>query len=291
MARAIPVACALAIVGGRASAQQPGANEPVLRSHALAAGAPLKMFIPSGTVQLIGWGRDSIVVRGHVPSPARLQMGGSSGAGYKIVIDQRDENASVASHISIYVPRASQVSLKTVDAVTTATDVSGWFYTVSGSIRLAGTMSTIDAEAMSGDIDLAATTPWARAKTGKGHLVIRGSPQDIDASTISGTLDVATSSIAHGRFTLVSGDIHYAAAMGQRSLFEFSNHSGAVDLLLPHDVSARFELSSVEGGIDNGFTQVRPAAAGVHNLQLRLGTGSADVTVRTFRGLVRLRSR
>jgi putative adhesin len=291
MPRAVLIGCAFALSSAQASAQQSRAEEPVLRAHTLTPGAPLKMFVPSGTVQLIGWDRDSIVVRGRVPAPARLLMGGSSGAGFKIVIDQRDDNAPVASRLTIYVPRTSQVSLKTVDAVTTATDVGGWFYTVSGSIRLTGTVSTIDAEAMSGDIDLDATTPWARAKTGKGHLVIRGAPQDVDASTISGDLDVGAATIAHGRFTSVSGDIQYAAAMSPRSLFEFSNHSGAVDLLLPHDVSARFELSSVEGGIDNGFVQLRPTATGVHNLQLSLGSGSANVTVRTFKGMVRLRSR
>jgi hypothetical protein len=291
MPRAIVIGCLLAAASTPARAQQAPAVEPVLRAHTLTPGAPLKMFIASGTVQLIGWDRDSIVIRGRVPSPARLLMGGSSGAGFKIVVDQRDDGAPVASRLTIYLPRTSQVSLKTVDAATTSTDVGGWFYTVSGSIRLTGTVSIIDAEAMSGDIDLDATTPWARAKTGKGHLAIRGSPQDVDASTISGTLDVATSTIAHGRFTSVSGDIHYAAAMLPRALFEFSNHSGAVDLLLPRDVSARFELSSVEGGIDNGFVQLRPTAAGVHNLQLSLGTGSADVTVRTFKGGVRLRSR
>jgi hypothetical protein len=291
MPRAVVIGVALALASSRAASQQPRAEEPVLRAHALTPGAPLKMFVPSGTVQLIGWDRDSIVIRGRVPSPAGLLMGGSSGAGFKIVVDQRDDNAPVASHLSIYVPRRSQISLKTVDAVTTSTDVGGWFYTVSGSLHIAGTTSTVDVEAMSGDIDLNATTPWARAKTGKGHLVIRGSPQDVDASTISGNLDVQASTIAHGRFTSVSGDIQYAAAMSPRALFEFSNHSGSVDLLLPRDVSARFELSSVEGGIDNGFVQLRPAAAGVHNLQLSLGTGSADVTVRTFKGMVRLRSR
>jgi len=289
--RAACLAGVLALAPIAASAQQPLASEPVLRAHALAAGASIKMFIASGTVQLVGWDRDSVVIRGRVPLPARLIVGGSSSAGYKIVVEQRDDGAPVASHLSIYLPRTSQVSLKTVDAVTTAANVGGWFYTVSGSMHLAGTATSIDAEAMSGDIDLDAATPWARAKTGRGRLVIRGAPQDVDASTITGTLEIAAATIAHGRFTSVSGDIHYAAPMQQRSLFEFSNSSGAVDLLLPRDVSARFELSSVEGAIDNGFTQLRPAAAGVHTLQLQLGSGSADVTVRTFRGNVRLRSR
>lgn len=275
----------------RASAQRPRADEPVLQARAVKRSAPVKMFIPSGTVRMIGWDRDSIVVRGHVSATAGLFLAGNDSAGYKILVEDRSGSDNPISQLSIYVPRRSQLSLKTVNALTDVKDVGGWFYTVSGRFHLEGSMSSIEVEAMSGDIDLDATTPWARAKTGKGHLVVRGAPEDVDASTIGGTLDVATSTIIHGRFTSVTGDIHYAATMAPRSLFEFSNHSGAVDFLLPRDVSARFELSSVEGEIDNGFTQLRPAAAGVHNLQLSLGSGGADVTVRTFKGTVRLRSR
>jgi hypothetical protein len=275
----------------RVRAQDARTDGPVLRARALKRSAPVKMFIPSGTVRVIGWDRDSIVIRGHIPATSKLFFGGSDTAGYKIVMEDRDDAGSPASRLSIYMPRRSQIALKTADAVTEVRDIGGWFYTVSGRFHLEGGMSTIDVEAMSGDIYLDATTPWARAKTGKGHLVVRGAPEDVDASTIGGMLDVATSTIAHGRFTSVTGDIHYAATMTPRSLFEFSNHSGAVDFLLPRDVSARFELSSVEGTIDNGFTQLRPAADGVHNLTVSLGSGAADVTVRTFKGTVRLRAR
>ncbi|MGH7621730.1 MAG: hypothetical protein ACREMU_05270 [Gemmatimonadaceae bacterium] len=94
-----------------------------------------------------------------------------------------------------------------------------------------------------------------------------------------------------GRFTSVTGDIRYASSFSPRSLFEFSDHSGTVEFLLPRDVSAHFELSSVMGEIENGFTQLRPAATGVRSLSLRLGAGDANVEVRTFKGAVRLRSR
>jgi DUF4097 and DUF4098 domain-containing protein YvlB len=278
------------IASPRARAQDVRTDGPVLRARALKRSAPVKVFIPSGAVRVIGWDRDSIVIRGRIPPGASLLIAGSDTAGYKIVVENRGD-ANVASRLSIYVPRRSQLALKSADAVTEVKDVGGWFYTVSGRFHLEGSMSSIDVEAMSGDIDLDATTPWARAKTGKGHLVVRGAPEDVDASTIGGALDVETSTIAHGRFTSVTGNIRYASTMAPRSLFEFSSHSGAVDFLLPRDVSARFELSSVEGAIDNSFTQIRPAAAGVHNLQLSLGSGAANVTVRTFKGTVRLRSR
>lgn len=287
----LALAIALAVTARMDAQSTRPTADPVLRARALRAGAPLKMFVPSGTVQLIGWDRDSLVVRGRLPASAQLLLSGTDSAGYKLIVDQRDGGSMAASRLVIYMPKASQVALKTVDALSDVSDVGGWFYAVSGSYHIAGTMRSVDVESMSGDIDLDAATPWARAKTGKGRLVIRGSPEDVDASTIGGTLDVATATILHGRFTAVTGDIHYAATMREHAIFELSTHSGTIDFLLPRDVSARFELSSVEGVIDNGFAQLHPAASGVHTLQVSLGTGAAAVTVRTFKGTVRLRAR
>lgn len=274
-----------------ARCQRAAGEAPLLRSHALRSGAPVKMFVPSGTVRLVGWDRNSIEIRGTLPAAAQFSLTGTDSGGMKVVVEEQSGRPASSSRLVIYMPRRSQLSLKTVDASVDATDIGGWFYTVSGTLRIGGSVSTVDAEAMSGDIALAATTPWARAKTGAGHLLVSGSPEDIDASTIGGALDIATSTILRGRFTSVTGDIRYASSFSPKSLFEFSDHSGTVEFLLPRDVSARFELSSVMGEIDNGFMQLRPAAEGVRNLSLRLGAGDANVVVRTFKGTVRLRAR
>ncbi len=128
----------------------------------------------------------------------------------------------------------------------------------------------------------------AKARTGRGHMVVRGMPQDVDASTVGGPLDVASSSIMRGRFGSVTGDIRYAASPAPGAVFDFSDHAGAVSLLLPRSTSSRLELSSVTGPIANGFAQIRPAGAGAHTLTVRLGAGEAHMAVRTFKGAIRL---
>lgn len=288
--RILVIAALFSLAAGRAQAQRATAAEPLLQSRALPRGAPVKMFVPSGTVRLVGWDRDAIEIRGRLSPSARMSLTGNDSVGMKLVVEEPAGESASASRLSIYMPRQSQLSLKTVDAAVDATDIGGWYYTVSGSLRIGGSMSTVEAESMSGDIALSATTPWARVRTGAGRLLVSGSPEDVDASTIGGALDIATSRILRGRFASVTGDIRYASSFAPRSLFEFSDHSGSVEFLLPRDVSARFELSSVMGEIDNGYMQLRPAASGVRNLSLRLGAGDAHVVVRTFKGVVRLRS-
>jgi hypothetical protein len=284
-------AAALGLAALRAPAQPTAADGPLLRAAALRPTAAVKLFVSSGTVRLVGWDRDSLVVRGTVGRGSHLIFGAADSSGAKLVVEEQAGTPAGRSTLVIYLPRRSQVAAKGVDLQLSATDLSGWYYTVSGRMHFSGSVSSIDAEAIGGSIDLDVSTPWARVKTGEGRLLIRGAPQDVDASTIGGTLDIAASSILRGRFASVTGDIRYAAVPAPGSLFEFSDHAGTVDLLLPRDASARLELSSVTGDVANGFTETRPIATGPHSLRLRLGRGDAQVTVRTFRGTIRLRPR
>jgi hypothetical protein len=128
-----------------------------------------------------------------------------------------------------------------------------------------------------------------RARTGEGHLLLRGRPEDVDAATISGTLDIATTTPMRGQFSSVSGDIHYAGAPAGGAIFEFSNHSGAVDMALPPSTAGTFALSTVAGAIENRLSRVTPVATPPRSLRLTLGRGGASVTVRTFKGAIRLR--
>ena len=276
------------------SAPMAGAQDSVLRARALDDTASVKMYNPAGSVRLVGWDRDSIVVRGHVARGEHFYLSGDA-HGVKLGIrDRADDRPAGRSDLVIYLPRRSQLSVKTVSADISGSDVWGWFYSVSGSIHLSGAATTsIEAQTMSGELDLDVTAPWVHAQTGDGHLLLRGMPQDADVSTIAGTLDVATPAILRGRFTSVTGDIHYAGASPAGGILEFSNHSGAVDLLLPRSVAGVFDLSTITGQIVNGLTQVRPVserAGRGQTLKLNLGRDGGRVTVRTFKGTIRLRS-
>ena len=279
----------------RASAQESvrmASHEPILRARSLEPTASVKIFDPAGSVRVVAWDHDSIVVRGRVPPAERFFFGGSA-RGVKLGVEDRvDGKDSAPTDLVIYLPRHSQLSVKTASASITATDVSGWFYSVSGTIHLSGVATSIEAETMGGDLVLDVNTPWVRARTGDGRLLVRGTPQDADASTIAGTLDISTSTIQRGRFASVTGNIHYRGAPAVGGIFEFSNHSGAVDLLLSREAGGVLDLSTVIGEIENGYTQLRPVVGATgrgRSLHLELERDGGHITVRTFKGTIRLR--
>ena len=287
---------AASIIAPAAAGGQRGTKDIVLEAHQVSPTAPLKIYGVAGSVRLVGWDRDSVVVTAQT-RPADFFFFHDRG-GIKTGVDQfrfgieeaRGESSAKPVHFVVYLPKQSRIAIKTVSAGIDGTDVTGWFYSASGSIQLRGASANLEVETINGNIDINANTSWLRARTGRGRLIVRGAVQDVDASTVDGELDVATPAVMRGRFASVTGDIRYAAAPAPGSIFDFSNHSGAVDMALPRDVSAAFDLSSVTGAVENGLGQARPVAGGAHSLRLTTGHGDAQMTVRTFKGTIRLRS-
>ena len=272
----------------------------VLGARAATPDVSVKIWVPTGSARLVAWDRDSIVVRGRVASNGNFFFArGQTKSAYKLGVEPRRVGRDMGpSDLEIYVPRRAGISIKTVDASLTGEGVGGWFYTVSGAIRLSGDAEDVEAESISGDIDLDVTSMVVKARTGRGHMTVRGSPEDVDASTISGPLDVVSSAIQRGRFSSVTGNLRYEANPAPGSIFDFSDHAGTVDLLLPRSASSRLDLSTVTGFIQGGgllrrddpnsLKQFRPASAGGQTLTVRMGAGEAHMTVRTFKGAIRV---
>jgi putative adhesin len=283
------LALSLSAAGSTAAAQLPaGATLPLLRARAASPTVSLKMWSVAGHLRLVGWDKDSVAIRGRLAHGTQLVLAGGPDA-MKMDASAGTSANPAPSDLTIYLPRRGKAAVKTVSADISASDVSGWFYATSGSIRLSGAATSVDVESMSGDIDLDVTTPWIRARTGDGRLLLRGAPQDADVATVGGSLDIAARGILRGQFGSVSGDIRYAGAPTSGAIFDFSNHSGAVELLLPSNASAAVMLSSVAGAIENGFGQARPISSTPHAVRLTLGRGEAQITVRSFKGVIRLR--
>ncbi len=278
--------CAVAGVAGGQRVPPPR----VLGARAATPDVGIKIFVPTGSVRLIAWDRDSIVVRGRAAATGRFFfMRGETNASYKLGIEtRRADGPQDPSDLVIYVPRRAEASVKSVDATITSDGVGGWFYSVSGAIRLSGDAEHVDAESIRGDVDLDVTSMLVKARTGRGHVTVRGSPEDVDASTISGPLDVTSPAIQRGRFSSVTGNVRYAANPSPGSVFDFSDHAGAVEVYLPRSASSRLDLSTVTGAIQNTLNEMRPASAGNQTLTVRLGAGQAHMTVRTFKGVIRL---
>ncbi|NNG15915.1 MAG: hypothetical protein HKM89_05480 [Gemmatimonadales bacterium] len=279
------------VLAGVSFLPPPGhAQERIDRGQAVASDARFKIWAPAGSVRMEAWDRDSLHIAGTVEH-GKLYSGGGRDAMKVMVEDLAGTNLSPTAHLVIQVPRGAQVSVKTVTAPIEATAVTGWFNSISGDIRLGGTARRLEAETLDGSITLQAEATWVRVRTGSGAITLEGRYRDLRTSSVSGPIRVLNKEVERGRIESVTGDIHYAGRFMPEGAVDFDTHSGTVTLELPNNVAGHLSLTSIGGSIENNLTADQPAPAvegAGEELVLRLGGGGAAITVRSFKGTIRL---
>ena len=289
---AIRVACGALMLA--ASAMQADAQQRVSRRIAVAPNVAVKVWVSAGSIKLVGWDRDSLVVEGTIGKGDSFFFGGA-GAGAKFGVDDLP-GGKLAQPVDLvaYVPRAGRVSVRSVTGSIEATNLSGAYNTVSGDIRVTGKVEDLQAEAMDGAIHIEVTSPIARARTGSGSLEVGGRVEDLSAATVSGPITITTEGIIRGRFESVTGTVVIDAPIERSASIDVDSHNGAVDLRLPPAMTGDFELTSVTGTISNGFDKRAPVVGRQgrgQELVFVTNPKGPRIVVRTFKGPIALRER
>lgn len=262
------------------------------RGMAVDSNVVIKIWNPSGSLKLVAWDRDSLHVEGTGPKWASFFFGGNRGS-VKFGIEEdapKGEFPRVA--MVVYLPRGSRVSAKTVDASMEVDNVSGFYNTVSGSLRVTGTLRELQVESLRGTIDVDARAPWIRVMGGEGDATIRGAIEDLAASTVAGRLTVEVSNTSRTRLETMTGDLHARVAVEPNGSLELDSHAGTVDVQFAPNARVDIDASSVAGEIRNQLDRRVPLPGrGGKGSSLSIATdpAGARVVIRTYKGAIVLR--
>ncbi|CAN5647808.1 MAG: DUF4097 family beta strand repeat protein [Gemmatimonadetes bacterium] len=162
----------------------------------------------------------------------------------------------------------------------------------SGDVVVRGNVrESVNVESVSGDVEVSGSTPEVRAKTVSGDLSLRGVTGRVSASTVSGDAIVRESRIQFGSFETVSGSFRFDGELPRGAAFNIQSHSGDVELRLPANVAADFDVTTFSGSVQN---QLGPDAERTSRyapgmaLRFTAGGGGGLISLRTFSGNVRL---
>jgi DUF4097 and DUF4098 domain-containing protein YvlB len=157
---------------------------------------------------------------------------------------------------------------------------------VRGTVR-----ESVNAESVSGDLDVSAATPEVRAHAVSGNVALRGVSGRVSAGTVSGDTEILESRIQYGAFETVSGAFLFEGELQRGVGFNIQSHSGDVELRLPGGVGADFEVTTFSGDILNDFGPDGSRTAGRgpgRELRFTAGAGGGTVAIKSFSGNVRL---
>lgn len=269
------------------------AQKKVERRLPLGMEAAFRIVNMVGSVTVHGWNKDTVLVRGIVPSTDRLLMGGSY-TGAKMFIENADERDPKPTSLEVWVPARIRLWIKTATANIDVTGVNGGLdlYVVSGTIDVNGNPRELNAEAIDGDIHVTGSPAWLRAKSASGAITLRGGSSDAAFSTVSGPIRIDGGTFERTKVETVTGNITFAGMLDRSGTFDFDTHSGTIDIGVPSKVNADISVVTISGNITNNISRSRPVSGRFGRgteLNFETGSGGARVSVRTFKGPVTLR--
>ena len=274
------------------------AQQPVLRGHAAAPDASIRLVAPVERVQVIGWTRDSVDVSGTVPTGSRVEFAAGDGMarGLKMYVELPGERLGHEGALLLRVPRGARVWLKTGSADIDVAGVTGGLdlNVVGGAIVVHGNPRELRAESMDGDITVDGAPAWVRAKTATGNIALSGGGDDVGASTISGTIRSRGGPVERMKLESTTGPIYVANLPARAGTLEIDTHGGGVDLELPREAGVALDLATITGSIENEWSRARPTGGGEGRgmtLAAVSGMNGMRIVVRSFKGTIHLRAR
>jgi DUF4097 and DUF4098 domain-containing protein YvlB len=272
------------------------AQKKVERRQALGMEAAVRIHNMVGSVVVHGWNKDTLLVRGTLGPGDSFHMGGDY-KGAKMFVESVNDRNPKPTRLEIWVPARARVWVKTATANIDVSDVAGGLdlYVVSGTIDVRGNPRELNAEAIDGDIHITGSPSWVRAKSATGAITFQGASPDIGISTVSGPIriDGGKGVFERTKIETVSGNISFAGRLERSGGFNFDTHSGNIDIAIPEKMGATFSVVTIAGTITNKLSRKSPIPGrfgrGAELVAEESG-GGANVSVRTFKGPVTLRT-
>lgn len=286
----------IALVGSGADAQQ-----KVDLRRAAAPDISLRLQGAFASVRVVGWTKDSVVVTGTLPKGFRIEggFGGSSDApsrGGKIFVESPETMGAAGGALEVRIPVNATLWIKGSNATIDVNGVTGGLdlNIVGGGVQVTGDPRELSVTTMDGTVVVNGSPTWTRLKTADGNITMRGGSTDAAFNTVSGTIRVGEGALERARFETVTGGVEFFGDFARGAAVTVDTHSGAVDVRVTPKVSVQVDAATIAGSIENQVSRLNvvPGRDGRGaSFGASWGQGNGRLTIRTFKGSIRLSSR
>ena len=271
-------------------------------SYRLTQGGRLTLENSNGSIEVVGWDRNTIDVSGtkFASTEDRLRE-------VKIDVAVNGNIASITTegpkepwHGSngakylIRVPDQTTIErAHTANGSISIEDVHGGGHLIStnGRISLARDSGNYDVETTNGSIELEECSGSERAHTTNGAVHGRIKSGAIDAQSRNGSIDFTVEEPQEGqsmRASTTNGAITLALVRFRNNPINAETTNGGVTLRLPPNSNANVNLDTAVSSITNDISLSATSESSKHHLAGRLGAGGAIISASTRTGGIHL---
>jgi Ni/Co efflux regulator RcnB len=204
-------------------------------------------------------------------------------------------NVNVWVTYNVTAPAGSRVRATSISGSVMAKDIRGEVSaeSVSGTVRIINGGRVASAKSISGNVEVVESEidGSLNASTASGAVVLRRvKARQVAAGSISGDVTLEDVDAQQVEGQTVSGTVNFGGALARGGRYEFTSHSGGVNVALAGNAGFEIEATSFSGSIRSDFSFGSPGdnERGRWRRSLRgvVGDGSSVVELTTFSGSI-----
>src|SRR5262245_9473054 len=270
----------------RQSAPQTDETVPVQR------GGRLSINNFAGEVIVHTWDKDSLhVVARHQPrTSVRIKPSGSG-----VSIDSSGYMGAPGSvDFDITAPAWMPIKVEgTYNFVTVEGSQAEVFAnTVRGDVVIKGGTGNVTAKSVEGEVDVESARGKVSVSSVNEKIKITDTSGDITAESVNGAITMTGIDSKSVDATTVNGTITFEGKLADGGHYSLGTHNGDLLVGVPENSNATFTVRTFQGSFHTDLALEgynREQLQRGRRVSLTLGTGSADVSLETFGGTIRLR--
>ncbi|WP_153914225.1 DUF4097 family beta strand repeat-containing protein [Shewanella sp. TC10] len=291
------------------------AVEQVDREISVSANPQIELKVQRGKVEIIGWNKDLISVKGHLDELSEgfilEQKGDEIKIEDKMPSSYRGNNKQ-GSNLVIYVPSELKITAEGVSADYAMEKLTGKVELslvsgnmkvedIEGKISLTNVSGNIKAESLNGKIELETVSGDIKDKDVKGkakYRLVSGELEsennqvtDLSIDQVSGDVEGSFTAAEKVKVVTVSGDIEVKLSDAITKVL-FDTVSGDIEVKFTNMPNLAFEIDGGPGGrIENRLTDDKPMKTKYtsrQSIQFKTQQGSGSFNASTVSGKIKL---
>lgn len=246
----------------------------------------------AGEVVIHTWDKDQIhVVARH---QARMKVGIKNSGATVLITSAPMSGPQGSVDFDVTAPAWMPIRTEGTYNFVNIDGVQGEVYanTMRGDVLIKGGTGSITAKSIEGEVTVDGARGKVNVSSVREKITITNTGGEITAESVNGPITMTGIDATTVDASTVNGTITYEGRIADNGHYSFDTHNGDLLLGLPENANATFTIRTYQGSFS---TDLPLQGVGRNELQrgrrvtTTLGNGSADVSLETFGGTIRLR--
>lgn len=251
-------------------------------------GQRLQVNAFGGEVAVRVWNRNAVRVEAATSERRRVQV---VGTGPVVSVRTEGRHGPPAdTELRISAPSWMGLSIAGVhtDVKVEGTQAPIAVETVEGEVEVTGGNGLISLRSVQGSVTLRGAKGRIKVNSVNEDLEVSNSSGEIMAETVNGEITLARVDAATVDASTVNGDITYDGPIRGGGRYSLSTHNGDITLGVAEGSSASVAVSTFNGEFESEFPVPLSGTRKGKGFNFTLGSGSAQVSLESFQGTIRL---